>query len=521
MRTRNKKRRRFASIARLYETAGDTAMKRSQQVRALAKFEKALAHVPTIRDEIRICEKIGWIFYKSARPEHAIPWLKRIPQKYLELRDPPRAAEAMVRLARVHVLELNTPEALACVERAHALLPVPYDEVTFDSPLPWIEMRKALYLARLGRYEEVAALEMSDKPHDDAAFSQPHYFRTRATIYAARGNLRRAFSDFASALDLLKNEGHSFPPMSIAADYALWAIAFGHLDVAISNYELALFIARGRGVKWRIPFFGLHLAGALTRAGDYVRAKDILASLVSSDTEAPVLRVLRSIVTFRLGFATQDEELLKRAPDNKALELAFQSEEPQQIGPLVASHVKLEVSLGNIGRAKQLIARAIPAIKQADHAWDLLALAARYGTTADARRGKALLVERMQLPHHRVAAAYLELWETYAALRKNEIPRAHLHGEKAIHLFARLGWKYQHAEALAVVGKRHSTFHDFKPELTLREQEVVELVFRGLTNRSIAESLEISESTVESHMTSILSRLGLRSRWQLMQFVRS
>jgi DNA-binding NarL/FixJ family response regulator len=49
-----------------------------------------------------------------------------------------------------------------------------------------------------------------------------------------------------------------------------------------------------------------------------------------------------------------------------------------------------------------------------------------------------------------------------------------------------------------------------------REQQVAELVLQGLTNRAIADALSIKERTVESHMTSIMSRLGVRSRHQLL-----
>ena len=51
--------------------------------------------------------------------------------------------------------------------------------------------------------------------------------------------------------------------------------------------------------------------------------------------------------------------------------------------------------------------------------------------------------------------------------------------------------------------------------LTLREQEVVELVARGLSNRDIAEALVISEGTAEVHVKHILSKLGFKSRHQV------
>jgi DNA-binding CsgD family transcriptional regulator/tetratricopeptide (TPR) repeat protein len=51
--------------------------------------------------------------------------------------------------------------------------------------------------------------------------------------------------------------------------------------------------------------------------------------------------------------------------------------------------------------------------------------------------------------------------------------------------------------------------------LTPREQEVVGLVARGLTNRQIAETLVISERTAEGHVERIRGKLGHQSRAQL------
>lgn len=51
-----------------------------------------------------------------------------------------------------------------------------------------------------------------------------------------------------------------------------------------------------------------------------------------------------------------------------------------------------------------------------------------------------------------------------------------------------------------------------KSELSRREQQVVALIANGLTNREIAVQLYLSERTIESHVSSALRKLNLRSR---------
>jgi len=54
--------------------------------------------------------------------------------------------------------------------------------------------------------------------------------------------------------------------------------------------------------------------------------------------------------------------------------------------------------------------------------------------------------------------------------------------------------------------------------LTPRELEVVKLIAEAHTNRQIADTLMLSEKTVESHRANLLAKLGMRDRVQLVRY---
>lgn len=69
-----------------------------------------------------------------------------------------------------------------------------------------------------------------------------------------------------------------------------------------------------------------------------------------------------------------------------------------------------------------------------------------------------------------------------------------------------------HPRVAATVMRRLSA--DQRDPLTPRESEVLRLIARGLTNRLIARELALSEKTVKTHVSAVLSKLSLADRTQ-------
>ena len=54
--------------------------------------------------------------------------------------------------------------------------------------------------------------------------------------------------------------------------------------------------------------------------------------------------------------------------------------------------------------------------------------------------------------------------------------------------------------------------------LTPRELEVVKLIAEAFTNKQIAQTLKLSEKTIESHRANVFSKLGMRDRVEIVRY---
>ena len=115
--------------------------------------------------------------------------------------------------------------------------------------------------------------------------------------------------------------------------------------------------------------------------------------------------------------------------------------------------------------------------------------------------------ERIEAPFE-AAQARIELASSLAALGNTELAEREVGIASTVLLDLGAVAESDRAQKLLRPGVRGVP----DSEVTSRERDVLELLAEGLTNRQIAERLEVSEHTVHRHVTNILRKLDLPSR---------
>jgi len=75
-------------------------------------------------------------------------------------------------------------------------------------------------------------------------------------------------------------------------------------------------------------------------------------------------------------------------------------------------------------------------------------------------------------------------------------------------------------DALATIGPRSEAVVEPRlPDgLTPREGEVLRLIGEGLSNREIADRLQVGEATIKTHVNHLFSKTGVRDRAQAVTY---
>ncbi|MDQ6675440.1 MAG: LuxR C-terminal-related transcriptional regulator [Chloroflexota bacterium] len=262
------------------------------------------------------------------------------------------------------------------------------------------------------------------------------------------------------------------------------------LSVLTTGYDLARELRSG----WWMGIAATYLALAYLLAGENARARATVQSAWPRD------HVPANASERRVAWAWGELALADRDPE-QALVIAQ--------GLLVSAPGGMRGQ--GVPWLHKLAGEAQLAIGRLDEAFTMLELA---------RQGA---IERAQRPalwqvHRALARLHLTRQAHDAAFAELEQARAHIDA-----LATTLGPELhaamiEHAQALlphepAAAARRAEAQR--AGGLSVREREVAKQVALGRSNREIAEALIVGDRTVETHVSSILSKLGLKSRRQI------
>ncbi|HTU82148.1 MAG TPA: LuxR C-terminal-related transcriptional regulator [Candidatus Acidoferrales bacterium] len=503
------------------ERAGDAARERCLYADASVYYADALEVGPLDPHErARISEKLAEAIVLGPSPGAARSVLDGVPT---EVSERPESAKKAVDILLLKARE-RTLEGKIAAARSLLLEAIRIAEASGNASL-----RKLAYGTLSGRllasheYEEAATClrAMGSVSEDDDATIQVLYYRLRGNLAAGRGDAEGAIAEFQRAVAAAQRDDDLVRAVVVWSSYGFNAMTLGRTGLALSCYQHAVFAARRFRIAWLTPFMCLELADMLFKLGDYSDAYEYLRQCLQYDAQAALLDSVFTENGLQIAMHAGDRDAIARCTRPGVVSEAFVSGEPSTVGAVAGAFAEWHVRSGRPDEARRLLHRAVGHVNAVATIWELPIAVARFGVPSDLPKARRLIESRAALPNADVARACLALFDAYALKRAEGAFEAA--AREAIRRFETLGWRHLAglARALLPAGSVPASAHPFdvrsdgESMLTAREREVAELVRKGMTNRSIAAELHISEHTVDSHVRSILGRLGLRSRYQI------
>jgi DNA-binding CsgD family transcriptional regulator len=287
-------------------------------------------------------------------------------------------------------------------------------------------------------------------------------------------------------------------PQRISGAY--YALGYSYLlmlqgDLAIQNLELGLTVAKEFGSSWMIGNSTTELASAYLLNNDLVRARTLLNSVLQRETEHYTRAERRMLWAKGNLFLAENKPAEALQIADHLLASKRSSQKTQPIPALLKLKGDALFALKQFKKAE----RSLEGAKQGAEGREALPLLWQihsqlgwlHKAQKDSERSEQEFTSARQIIHQLAANISEETLRTdfmQAALESLPEERK--------------------------ISKRQSEAERFGG-LTSREREVAHLVSQGKSNREIAETLVLSERTVENHVGNILMKLGFESRAQI------
>jgi predicted ATPase/class 3 adenylate cyclase/DNA-binding CsgD family transcriptional regulator len=389
-------------------------------------------------------------------------------------------------------------------------------------------------------------------------------------LHEALGSLDRAEEFYEQSLALYRELGDTLGIANCLHLLADIAWGRGNLAVARALGEESLMLFREVDDKRSVAYLLYHLGSLAVEQGEYTRGRDLLTESLTITRELGDTRIMAlSLFKLALLYQSSGGDLVQaHTLLEESFALSREVGDKENIANCLSLSGMLALSEGDAASARSLTEQALALFQemklQDGTALSLYALAEVAAVGGDSARSQALYEHGVGVARKagdkRTITSGLEglaaavaaqgnytwaahLWGAAEALREAigmplpPVEHGSYHravaaartelGEQAFAAAWAQGRTQSPEQALATAGQvilpastqgeRSSSPTTAAPPsypdgLTAREVEVLGVVAQGLTNEQVAERLVISPRTVDTHLTSIYSKIGVSSR---------
>jgi ATP/maltotriose-dependent transcriptional regulator MalT len=514
---------------------GDRAIRAGGWVLARDSFHAALQ----IEDSPEALNGLGDALWWLGETHASVEARERAYAGFRRRRDPARAADvALVLCIHYRANVGNAAAAAGWLARAARLI----DEFGLEQHLGWLTLMRAgesdpHTSEQLAREAKEIASRSGDVDLELCAIAQI------GSALVSQGRVEEGLPLLDEAMaGSLGGEGGSFDTVVFTSCSMIGSCArCAEFERAVEWIRAADRFTRRYGCPFLFVYCRTLYAGVLIATGDWVQAEEELeiALKESEGSQAPVhIGALATFAELRLiqGRLEESERLVEGIEDQApgvvaaihlargrpdvaaaAARRAFDNASADQLDRAVLGELlgEAEIAQGDAAsaaargrdliqmgsaldcrtiraRGERLVGRAEGSRKHLDAA---ISEFTRLGMPYEAARAHLILAQVIRVSQPDVAKA-----EARIALNAFEGLGAGRDADTAAALLRGLGVKAARAGPKSI------------GTLTKREDEVLSLLGKGLSNPEIAERLYVSRRTVEHHVARILSKLGLRNR---------
>ncbi|MEQ6903609.1 AAA family ATPase [Nocardioides sp. YIM 152588] len=507
--------------------AGARAAEMGAHREAARQFERALRHADDLPagERAQLSWDLGYEYYLTSRIDAAVEAVDRARDLWESLGDGVRVGDAWRCESRLQWFAGRNVAALDLAERAVGLLD------GSGSPEEAMALSHRASLAMLAS-DLTGTREWSDRafavldklPDAQRAGAGPTEVRVHALNNL--GTMEVVAGDLGSGQRMLVDSLAGARAANLHEHAARAYCNLGSSAVTQRRHEEAhRYLEEGLGYctdrdldSWTTYLVGWRARLRLDR-GLVAEARADAESVMRGGTNAvgtlePLLVVAQ--LAARSGEGDSD------APFARAVAMSEEMGESQRVAPTAAARCEAAWIAGDPAEAVRLATEAWPRVATADCPW-------LRGQVATWLAADVVVAGPLAEPYAAERAGRwaeaADWWASAAspferalALARSGDPAALA---EAVRLFDGVGAAAAAQRARALLRAQgapvpRATRSSAHPDgLTAREQEVLGLVERGLSDAAIAEALVISRRTAEHHVASILAKVGVRSRREL------